>query len=88
MGPFGTAPGCMDTLVLGCTHYIFARDALVPLVGPEVTILETGEPVARQTRRMMESAGLLGTDGAGGVRFLTTGSAGALQDAARRWLGA
>ena len=65
MGPFGTAPGCIDTLVLGCTHYIFAKDALLPLVGAGVAIIETGEPVARQTRRMLESAGLLHTAGTG-----------------------
>jgi glutamate racemase len=86
MGSFGTAPGSIDTLVLGCTHYIFAREVLVPLVGPGVTILETGEPVARQTRRILESAGLLRSEGAGQVKFLTTGSAGALQEAAQRWL--
>jgi glutamate racemase len=87
MGAFGTAPGCIDTLVLGCTHYIFAKDALLPLVGAGVAIIETGEPVARQTRRMLESAGLLHTAGTAGVRFLTTGSADALQLAAQRWLG-
>jgi glutamate racemase len=29
------------------------------LVGPDVQFIETGEPVARQTRRLLESAGLL-----------------------------
>lgn len=86
MGSFGCAPGCIDTLVLGCTHYIFARGALEPLLGPGVTIIETAEPVARQTMRMLESAGLLRTGGAANVRYLTSGSVGALQDAARRWL--
>ena len=28
MGAFGNAPGQMDTLVLGCTHYVFAQDEL------------------------------------------------------------
>jgi glutamate racemase len=51
-----------------------------------VAIIETGEPVARQTRRMLESAGLLHTAGTAGVQFLTTGSADALQRAAQRWL--
>ena len=32
MGAFGTAPGEMDTLVLGCTHYIFVAHELRTLV--------------------------------------------------------
>jgi glutamate racemase len=26
MGTFGNAPGQIDTLVLGCTHYVFVED--------------------------------------------------------------
>ncbi|CAN7259455.1 glutamate racemase [Acidovorax sp. Leaf76] len=59
MGAFGTAPGQIDTLVLGCTHYIFVEHELRTLVGPGVQFIETGEPVARQTRRLLEAAGLL-----------------------------
>lgn len=59
MGAFGTSTGQIDTLVLGCTHYIFVAHELRALVGPEVQIIETGEPVARQTRRVLETAGLL-----------------------------
>lgn len=86
MRPFGNTPGSIDTLVLGCTHYIFAREELEALVGTGVTILETAESVARQTRRILASGGLLLDEGSGGVHLLTTGSAGALQEAADRWL--
>lgn len=69
MGAFGEGPGQMDTLVLGCTHYIFVAHELRALVGPDVRLIETGEPVARQTRRLLETAGLLNGDdmGAGGI---------------------
>lgn len=59
MGDFGTAPGQIDTLVLGCTHYVFVEEELRALVGPAVQFIETGEPVARQTRRLLHSANLL-----------------------------
>ena len=65
MGDFGKDPGQMDTLVLGCTHYVFATEDLQRLLGPEVTLLSTGEPVARQTRRLLEAAGLLASTPAG-----------------------
>lgn len=42
-----------DTIVLGCTHYPFLRDTLQRLVGPDVTLIDTGEAVARQTVRVL-----------------------------------
>lgn len=95
MGSFGTGPGQMDTLVLGCTHYIFVAHELRALVGPEVQLIETGEPVARQTRRLLEAAGLLALppseqptspEGPEPVQLLTTGPVAMMQAAAQRWL--
>ncbi|KAF1022200.1 MAG: Glutamate racemase [Paracidovorax wautersii] len=89
MGSFGTADGQIDTLVLGCTHYPFARDAFLASAGPAVQLLETGEPVARQTRRLLEAAHLLrqpSPDLAGTLTLLTTGGPQALQQAAATWL--
>lgn len=96
MGPFGTQPGQIDTLVLGCTHYIFVAHELRTLVGPEVRFIETGEPVARQTHRVLEAAGLLNSptepatsaplDSAARVLLLTTGPVGMLEAAGQRWL--
>ena len=83
---FGTGPGEIDTLVLGCTHYPFAEEVFRELVGPEVRLVETGEPVARQTRRLLEQKGLLNPEGQGRVEWQTTGSADALRSAAARWL--
>ena len=98
MGAFGTATGQMDTLVLGCTHYIFVAHELRALVGPDVQFIETGEPVARRTRRVLETAGLLhhaegpvspqgGRCATDHIRLLTTGPVAMLQAAAKRWLG-
>ena len=87
MGRFGSKPGEIDTLVLGCTHYVFAQTHLAQLVGPQVRILSTGEPVARRTQHLMEISGTLATAGPGRVQLLTTGEPAVLQAAARRWLG-
>ncbi len=88
MGRFGAGPGDMDTLVLGCTHYPFAADVLRSLIGPEVQLVETGEPVARQTQRLLVSAGLLAPRAQGRLTLLGTGTAHALTAATARWLGA
>lgn len=53
IGRFGLKNGDIDRLVLGCTHYPFAAEALRSLVGPDVQFIATGEAVARQTRRLL-----------------------------------
>jgi len=86
-GSFGSGPGEIDTMVLGCTHYPFAAAVFRELLGPEIRLVETGEPVARQTRRLLETRGLLNPRGRGWVQWRTSGSAEALHAAAARWLG-
>ena len=91
MGTFGTETGQIDTLVLGCTHYVFVADELRALVGPQVRLIETGEPVARQTRRLLHKDALLALDDSSAeaparIRLLTTGALAPLQAAAERWL--
>ncbi len=85
MGQFGTQAGEIDTLVLGCTHYPFARQSLQTLVGPRVQLLDNGEAVARQTRRMLTSLAPDAT--AGQCLLFSTGNPELLQNAAQRWLG-
>ncbi|WP_287915308.1 glutamate racemase [Comamonas sp.] len=55
LGQFGLKTGEMDALVLGCTHYIFIKDELRALLGPEVLLIDTGAAVARQTRRLLDT---------------------------------
>ncbi|WP_233597956.1 glutamate racemase [Comamonas sp. BIGb0124] len=88
MGAFGSAPGQIDTLVLGCTHYPFAMREFQAQAGSGVQLLETGVPVARQTRRLLQArtALHLARAQAGHLTLFTTGSATALQLAAMRWL--
>ncbi|KQM80097.1 glutamate racemase [Xylophilus sp. Leaf220] len=88
-GTFGTQEGEIDTLVLGCTHYVFAAPTLRELVGPQVRLIDTGEPVARQTQRLLAQHGLLKPDtgAAGRLELVSTGDLGLLQAATGRWLG-
>jgi glutamate racemase len=79
----------IDTLVLGCTHYPFAAEVLQSLAGPDVTLVETGAPVARRTRAVLETtpAKTPGQNGGPRVLLLSTGDPEPLAQAARRWLG-
>lgn len=90
MGEFGTQSGQIDTLVLGCTHYPFADEALRTGTGQSVTYLEGGAPVARQTRRMLDKVNGLrnaNDEAPKASVFYSTGNTQALQSAAHRWLG-
>ena len=91
MGHFGSAPGDIDTLVLGCTHYVFVEKDLRQLLGPHVQLVSTGEAVARQTHRLLEAAEILNKEKPDGavhpLRLFTTGDLQGLQAAAQRWLG-
>ena len=86
LGRFGSEAGAIDTLVLGCTHYPFAQQQLQALVGAAVRMVETGEPVARQARRLLESRALLKPMGEGSLLLLATGDHAALERSAARWL--
>ena len=84
IGQFGINSGDIDTLVLGCTHYPFASAVLRQGVGPQVQLIDNGEPVARQTRRMLPS--LTRSETPGQCVLLSTGDPQILQKAAQRWL--
>jgi glutamate racemase len=86
MGPFGTQVGQIDRLVLGCTHYPFASEQLRALLGPQIHLLDAGEPVARQTRRVLQADHMLAESGTQKITLCATGSTPTLLAAAQRWL--
>ena len=51
--------GKLDALVLGCTHYPFAKDAIAAVLGEDTILLDGSEGTARQTKRLLEQADLL-----------------------------
>ena len=42
-----------DYLVLGCTHYPFLKDAIQVLFADQLTLIDSGFAVARQTARIL-----------------------------------
>jgi len=55
----------IDTLVLGCTHFPAIRNAFQRVAGPEVTIIDSGEAIARRTRYLLTKLELLATPDGG-----------------------
>ena len=83
MGRHGSAAGEIDTVVLGCTHYPFAAETLRGLLGDAVQLVDSGAPVARQTRRVLPAP--VGS-GHPILRLGTTGPVDQLRTAVERWL--
>lgn len=62
-----------DAVVLGCTHYPFARAAIERAVGESVRIFDGAIGTARQTGRMLEKYALCAPEGrTGKVRLIST----------------
>jgi len=64
-----------DTLILGCTHYPFLIPLIRDVVGGSVTLVDTGEAVARQLQRRILVELPARTGGDATARFFTSGDA-------------
>ncbi|MDR3237501.1 MAG: glutamate racemase [Spirochaetia bacterium] len=71
----------IDTLVLGCTHYPFLKDAIQKICGKDIVILDTGLAVAKQTERVLRYRNILGSrEEEGTVSFYTSGEASSVKE--------
>lgn len=62
----------IDHLVLGCTHYPFLIPQLKKIVGDKVSIIDTGEAIARQTRNILIKENLLNHSNSNPKRYFYT----------------
>ncbi len=49
----------IDTLILGCTHYPVLRDAIAAVMGPSVTLVDSGAATAQEVVRTLRGKNLL-----------------------------
>jgi glutamate racemase len=77
-----------DAVVLGCTHYPFLKSTIRELVGEGVRIIDSGEGVARQTRRVLAARHLLrGSDRPGSLTVYTSSDPAEVGPLVRRLVG-
>jgi glutamate racemase len=86
---FGTGPGEVDTLVLGCTHYPLLAGLIGLVMGDGVTLVSSADETAKDVYRTLVAQGLERATGLPEPqhRFLTTGDPRAFLDLSRRFLG-
>lgn len=56
----------LDTLILGCTHYPLLTDIIGDIMGPGVTLINTGEEAAWELKRTLRAMDLLAPEGPAG----------------------
>jgi glutamate racemase len=80
-----------DTLVLGCTHYPLVQASIEKVIaratGREITLIDTGDAVARQLARLLEASGTRRDAAPARLDAFTTASATALEMAFSSLLG-
>ncbi|HEY4694959.1 MAG TPA: glutamate racemase [Candidatus Nanoarchaeia archaeon] len=72
-----------DTLVLGCTHFVFLKKALTEAF-PNLSILDSSEAVARQVKRILENNRALGEGKF--EKFFTSGETGKFREGTEKLL--
>lgn len=65
--------GC-DTIILGCTHYPFLKPILAQMLPADISLIDTGAAVARQTQRLLAERQLLADGPARPAQFWTSAS--------------
>lgn len=77
----------VDTVVLGCTHYPLVRPMLQRMLGPDVAIIASGAPLARQVGHVLGARGLATRrTGEGAYSFLCTGEPESFRTLGTRFL--
>ena len=79
--------GEVDTLVLGCTHYALLKRVIAETIGPAVTLIDSAEETAADTRRMLAEHDLASTESEGNYRFIASDDPQQFLDLGQRFFG-
>jgi glutamate racemase len=61
-----------DTIVLGCTHYLFLTDIIRKITGECINVIDTGKAVAKEVHRRLKEAGILSDGSRQGKEYFWT----------------
>ncbi|MDE7245126.1 MAG: glutamate racemase [Oscillospiraceae bacterium] len=77
----------IDTLVLGCTHYPLLAGVIGQVMGPDVTLVDSGAESAAALQTLLAGQNALACREQGSARFYTSDSAADFQRLASLFLG-
>jgi len=77
----------IDTLILGCTHYPLLRDVISKIMGPGVSLIDSGAETAKQVAKDLNDRDMLsGNEAEGSIRYFVTDSIEGFSNVASRYL--
>lgn len=78
-----------DSLILGCTHYPYLKSEIQKVLGPEVTLVDSGEETADEVKRVLTEQKLLNatTGDPGKHKFFVSDFPQKFEETASRFLG-
>jgi len=79
----------IDTLVLGCTHYPLLRPLIQNVVGPDVTLIDSGAETINDVSSVLDYLDIANTSSTKRYpdEYYTTGAAAQFEAIAKDWLG-
>jgi glutamate racemase len=78
---------CVDTLVLGCTHYPLLARTIGDVMGPDVVLVSSADETAFEVRDRIDESELGLRDDPRRVKFLTSGDPATFRELGARFLG-
>ena len=76
----------VDTLMLGCTHYPLLSDIISKIMGPQVTLINSGHEAARALKALLIQRDALAKDGLGDVSYFVSDTIDGFEDMASLFL--
>ncbi len=77
----------VDTVILGCTHYPLIARMLRRLLGPQVSLIDSAEEIAREVGEILARKGISNDEGReGDYRFLASGDLEEFREVGARFL--
>lgn len=77
----------IDTLILGCTHFPLLKDIIGDIMGPRVTLIDSGEAAAEELKQLLEECFMLAEDAEGDAQFYVSDQAADFEQIAEVFLG-
>jgi glutamate racemase len=78
---------CVDTVILGCTHYPLLKPVIKEVLGKQVALIDSAKQVAIEVKEILSNEGLLNKEHRGKHRFYVSDNPEWFSEVAERFLG-
>lgn len=77
---------CVDTVILGCTHYPLLKPLIKEVLGRQVNLIDSAKQVAIEVKKILSTEGLLNKAGWGRHKFYVSDNPEGFSELAKRFL--